>query len=166
MSSQQPSLTINFNAPQDKISDGPLLQLEQESWSEYAGKMTKMQLVRTLYIHLFGTIGVDNSSDMMNCPIDASGYATTRVFAYPSRRELDYKLITSYGNLAGAAPGSVVIDDTLQFKISRRQDVQYPVQRIVSSQWLTCYCWASSPGFWHANDQNPDGCLRVTPCQV
>lgn len=139
MSSQQHNIIITISAPESTAAAQPYLILEQADWEPYAGQMTKMEFVRRIAIQLFGPeAGVATSPDM-NCPIDASGCVVAEIHAYPSRIDLGYRLITSYGDLSGAYPQSLNVEDVLQFTIDTEQQVPYPIGAIVQAEWLTCY---------------------------
>lgn len=138
MSNQQISLVLSFSR-QPAPSSARRLILQQEEWSEYAGKMTKMQMVRMLFVRLFGSDETLSGGQIVDCPIGADGRAAIVVHAYPDTRELEYSLISSHGEVGGGKPNLHVTEDTLHFDISSSADVGVFVSGIASFEWLTCY---------------------------
>ena len=109
-----------------------LLMLEQQKAPACAGQVSKAALVRYLANLMFGK----NDELGIDCGVDADGDVNVLINVYPYQADLNYSLKASYGELGESSVAEIQIKETIQLHLQTEVSVRYPVQRIISADWL------------------------------
>lgn len=126
------SFSVTFtNTPPDSSSQD-LLDLEQDSWESYVGRLTAANMVRYIRNMLFG----EAEDSYFDCGLDGEGRCVTVIHAYPLTSDLGYRIYCSYGELGSGIITSFDETEIVEFQNSSTASVKYPCQRIVDREWL------------------------------
>jgi hypothetical protein len=108
-----------------------LIMLEQETYINYVGYVTKAAAVR----HLANLIYQKHNDVQVNCGVTA-GRLGIGINAYPYFPDLNYRLLCSYGTLSDPTILEVEKKETVQLHLETEVNVRYPVLAILSAEWL------------------------------
>lgn len=128
------SLSITYNGPEASGGLG-LLQIEQQPWAPYTGKVTRAEMVRYLSALLYG--GEYQSS--IDCGLVA-GAVVCVVNVYPRVADLVYQFQTSHGTLSGRSVEMVKETEAMSFALTTEVTPSHPVRAILAVEWISeCY---------------------------
>lgn len=123
------ALTATYTGP--SAEQAALLLLTQGEWSVYVGKVTKGEVVRFVSAAVTeeeyqATVDCGLAGDNLICPI----------IAYPLVPDLDYRLLTSWGELSARSVEMVEIrDEQVQFRLTTEATTEFPARAIRSVNW-------------------------------
>lgn len=107
--------------------------LEQEPWDPYVGMLTKGGAFAYIRNLLFD----EGDGVQENCGVDADGWITGSVYAYPDPAALAYKIGVSHGKLGPRIETELQYAELLQIQNETEPELRYPTTSIISASWVT-----------------------------
>lgn len=126
------SFSVTFSNPSSSSSE-KLLTIEQEGWEVFMGTVTAANMIRYIRQLMFG----EAEDVYVDCGLDGDGNVVTVVHVYPLRKDVGYRLMTSYGNLSHTP---TITDDykeqIIEFTNSDEASLTYPCFGVAEREWL------------------------------
>lgn len=123
------ALTATYTGPSAEQS--ALLLLTQGEWSMYVGKVTKGEVVR----FVAAAVAEEEYQAAVDCGL-AGDNLICPIIAYPLVPDLDYRLLTSWGELSSRSVKMVEIrDEQVQFRLTDTATTEFPARAIRSVRW-------------------------------
>ena len=125
-------LTLSFA---DAATAADLVLLEQEDDGAYAGRLTRLGMIR--YIdHVLYASGDAAAPAVVDCG-GAPGNINTAILVWPLKDDVCYRLFTTIGQLGAGTLGEVEETDTVSFTLTETASLRHTARRILSAEWLT-----------------------------
>ena len=112
-----------------------LLQIEQQPWSVYTGKVTKQEVVRILA----ALMEERSYQAAVDCGL-AGDQLVALLYLYPRTPGLAYELFCDWGQLSDPIVEQVEIEEQVQFDLSTSGSPSRPVRKIISASWQDDCC--------------------------
>jgi len=125
------SLTVNIANPSAPEALD-LLQIEQEDWGEGVGYVSKV-MAMSLIINMFMDVSQEIQTPV--CGIEEDGTMQVIVNVYPLQRDLNYKLLASYGSLSSKTVDVFDYQELLIFNGTSSGSLRYHSLDIKSAEW-------------------------------
>lgn len=122
---------ITFTISRPATSSLGLLQIEQQEWSAYTGKVTTGVMVSALRTLLYG----EDSTDSVNCGV-IDGSAICQIDVYPRRAGLRYQFASSWGNLSTRYEEEITETELVSFHLESSASPSHPCLEIFSASWV------------------------------
>lgn len=123
--------TVIRVAYSDRSGSGSIA-IEQESWGDKIGKVTKLDLINTLSNDILGTV----TSTDIDCGTDDDGSSyCCVVYAYPSPPDLLFNMGITSGSLDQPRREEVEVTELISFKLTSEENSRYPTEEILSFTW-------------------------------
>lgn len=122
---------ITFTISRPAASSLGLLQIEQQEWSAYTGKVTTGGMVSALRTLLYG----EESTDRVNCGM-IDGAVICQIDVYPRRPGLSYQFSTSWGSLSPRYEEEVTETELVSFHLESSASPSHPCREILSATWV------------------------------
>ena len=130
-------LAATLPVPRAALEAEPLdlLQIEQQSWSVYTGKVTKQEVVRIL-----AALMEDREYQAaVDCGL-AGDQLVALLYLYPRTPDLVYELFCDWGQLSEPIIEQVELEEQVQFNLSKTGIPSRPVREILSASWQDDCC--------------------------
>ena len=124
-----PRITFTISSP--AASSLGLLQIEQQEWSAYTGKVTTGVMVSALRTLLYG----DETTDSVNCGV-IDGSVICQIDVYPRRRGLRYQFASSWGDLSARYEEEITETELVSFHLESTASPSHPCLEIISAAWV------------------------------
>jgi len=123
------ALTATYTGP--SANAAVLLLLTQGEWSVYVGKVSKGEVVRWVS----AMVNEEEYQAAVDCGL-AGDNLICPIIAYPLVPDLDYRLLTSWGQLSARSVEMVEIrDEQVQFRLTDEASTEFPARAIRSVRW-------------------------------
>jgi hypothetical protein len=124
-----PRITFTISSP--AASSLGLLQIEQQEWSAYTGRVTTGVMVSALRTMLYG----EESTDRVNCGV-IDGAVICQIDVYPRRPGLAYQFATSWGELSPRSEEEITETELVSFHLESNASPSHPCREILSATWV------------------------------
>ena len=124
-----PRITFTISKPAG--SSLGLLQIEQQEWSAYTGRVTTGVMVSALRTLLYG----EESTDRVNCGV-IDGAVICQIDVYPRRSGLEYQFAASWGELSPRYEEEITETELVSFHLASSASPSHPCREILSATWV------------------------------
>lgn len=122
---------ITFTISRPAASSLGLLQIEQQEWSAYTGKVTTGVMVSALRTLLYG----DEYQDSLDCGM-VGGSVVCIIDVYPRLPGLAYQFAASWGSLSPRSEEEITETELVSFHLGATATTRHPCQEILRATWV------------------------------